>query len=62
MAEGSTRVLRVREVASSNLKDRPNLTQRRKRFAIASTSTQVALFPWYYDTEMDTANSLHASA
>jgi len=34
----------------------------RKRFATVSTSTQVTLFPWHYDAEMGTANSLHASA
>jgi len=45
-----------------NPKDRPNLTQRCKRFATASTSTQVAVLPWRYDAEMDTANTLHASA
>jgi len=33
-----TRVPRVREVESSNPKCRPNLTQRCKRFATASTS------------------------
>jgi len=32
-------------------------TQRLKRFATASTSTQVAVLPWHYD-----ADSLHASA
>jgi len=32
------------------------------RFATASTSTQVAVLPWRYDTEMGTTNSLHASA
>jgi len=33
-----------------------------KRFATASTSTQVAVLPWRYDAEMGAANSLHASA
>jgi len=33
-----------------------------KRFATASTSTQEAAFPWRYDAELGTANSLHASA
>jgi len=28
----------------------------------ASTSIQVAVLPWRYDTEMGTANSLHALA
>jgi len=28
----------------------------------ASTSTQVAVLPWYYDAEMGTTNSLHALA
>jgi len=41
LAEGLTRVSRVREVEISNPKNRPNLTQRCKRFATASTSTQV---------------------
>jgi len=40
--------------------DRPN-TQRCKQFATASTSTQVAVLPWRYDSEMGTANLLHAS-
>jgi len=39
-----------------------NFTQRCKQFATSSTSTQVALLPWRYDTEMGTANSLQASA
>jgi len=34
----------------------------RKRFSTASTSTQVAVFPWRYDAKMGTANTLHASA
>jgi len=42
--------------------DRPNLTQSCKRFATASTSTQVAVLPRRYDVEMGTANLLHASA
>jgi len=60
MVERLTRVPRVREVESSFFKDRPNLTQRCKRFATASTSTQVAVLPWRYDADMGTANSLHA--
>jgi len=51
-----------REVESPNPKGRPNLTQCGKRFATASTSTQVAVLSWRYDAEMSTANSLHASA
>jgi len=39
-----------------------NLTQRCKRFATASTTTQVAVLPCRYIAEMGTANSLHASA
>jgi len=62
MAERSTRVPRVLEVESSFLKGRPNLTQRCKRVATASTSTKVAVLPWRYDAEMGTANSLHSSA
>jgi len=62
MAELLTRVPRVREVENSNPKGRPNLTPRCKWLATASTSTQVAVLPWCYDAEMDTANSLHASA
>jgi len=61
MTERITPVPRVREVESSFAKARPNLTQRYKRFATASTSTQVAVLPWRYDAEMSTANSLHAS-
>jgi len=57
-----THVFRVRKVESLNPKGWPNLTQRCKRFAIASTSTQVAVLPWRYDAEMVTANSSHASA
>jgi len=37
-------------------------TQLYKRFAIALSSTQVAVLPWLYDAEMDIANSFHASA
>jgi len=40
---------------------RPNLTQRSKPFATASTSIQVAVLPWCYVAELDPANSLHAS-
>jgi len=50
--EWLTCVPRVRKVESSFPKDRPNLTQHCKRFAIASTSTQVAVLPWRYDAEM----------
>jgi len=32
--------------------DRSNLTQRWKRFATASTSTQVTVLPWRYDAEL----------
>jgi len=59
MVEQLTRVPRMREVESSNLKGRPILTQRWKRFATASTSKQIAMLPWRYDVEMGTANSLH---
>jgi len=62
MADQLMRVPRVRGVESSNPKDRLNLTQRCKRFATASTSTQITVLPWRYDAEMGTANSLHASA
>jgi len=51
MAERLTRVPRVREVENSFLKGRPNLTQRCKRFATASTSTQVAIMKglvWFW--------------
>jgi len=61
-AEQLTREPCVREIESSNPKGRPNLTQRCKRFAIASTSTQVAMLPWRYDAELGTTNSLYASA
>jgi len=53
---------RVRKVESSNPKGRPNLTQHCKRFSTASTTAQVSMLLWSYDAEMDTANSLHASA
>jgi len=39
----------------------PNFTQRYKRFANASTFTQIAVLLWCYNEEMGTANSLHAS-
>jgi len=55
--ERLTRVPHVREVESSFLKGRPNLTQCCKRF---KTSTQVAVLPCY-DAEMGTANSLRSS-
>jgi len=45
-AERLTRVPRVKEVVSSNPIGRPNLTQSCKRFATASTSTQVVVLPW----------------
>jgi len=44
------------------ISDRPNLTQHCKRFAIATTSTQVAVLPWIYNPEMSIINSLHTSA
>jgi len=62
MADLLTRVRRVLKVDSSNPKYRPNLMQRCKRVATATTSTQVAVLPWRYDVAMGTANSLHASA
>jgi len=52
MTERLTRVPHVRKVEKSNPKGRPNLTQRCKRFAFASTSTQEAVLPWSYDAEM----------
>jgi len=39
----------MRVVKSSFPKGQPNLKQRCKRFATASTSTQVAVLPWRYD-------------
>jgi len=60
MIELLTRVPRVREVENSNPKGWSNHTQRCKRFATDSTSTQVAVLPWRFDAEMGTANSLHA--
>jgi len=62
MAERLTCVPRVWEVESSFPNGRPNFKQRCKRFATASTSTQVVVLPWRYDAEMGTANLLHASA
>jgi len=51
----------VQDVWSSN--PRPaKLVTGCKHFVKASTSTKVAVFPWRYDAEMGTANSLHASA
>jgi len=50
--DGRTVNSRAQEVESSNPKGRPNLTQRCRRFATASTSTQVAVLPWRYDAEM----------
>jgi len=50
MAERLTRVPRVREIWTQ-IPDRPNLTQRCKRFVTASTYTQVAVLPWRYDAE-----------
>jgi len=61
MVEQLTRVPRVGRFGVQ-IPDRPNLTQRYKRFATASTSTQVAVLPWRYNAEMGTANLLHASA
>jgi len=55
-----TRLPRVQEVESLNPKARPNLTQRCKWFATASTSTQVAVLPWRYDAELGIVNSLLA--
>jgi len=52
----------VNRISGVQIPDRPNLTKLCKWFATASTSTQVAVMPWRYDTEMGTANSLHASA
>jgi len=60
--ERLTLVPRVPEVENSNLKGRPNLTQGCKRFATASTSTQVVMLPGAITRRWDTANSLHASA
>jgi len=60
MAEQLTRGL-VCGKSGVQIPDRLNLTQRCKRFATVSTSTQVAVLPWRYDTELATANSLHAS-
>jgi len=57
-----TRMLRVQEVESSFLKGWPNLTQRCKRFASASTCTHLAVLPWHYEAEMGTGNSLQALA
>jgi len=43
---------------------RPNLTTlvMVRHDATASTSMQVAVLPWRYDAEMETAKSLHATA
>jgi len=57
-----TQVPRVQEVVSSSHKDRPNLIQCCKRFATTSTSAQVAVFPWRYDVEVRTVNSLYTLA
>jgi len=65
MTERLTRVPRaVLEPRRSGVQipGQPSLTQPCKRFATASTSTQVAVLSRRYDVEMDTANSLHASA
>jgi len=40
---------------SSNLKDWSNITQRCKLFNTNSTFTKIALLPWRYDTELNTA-------
>jgi len=61
MAERLTRGLMC-ERFGVQIPDQPNLTQHCKRFATASTSTNVAVLPWRYDAEMGSANSLHASA
>jgi len=49
VAKRLTRVSRVRKVENSNPNGRPNATQRCKRFATASTSTQVAVLLWHGD-------------
>jgi len=48
----------VCERSGVQIPDRPNFTQRCKRFATASTSIQVVVLPWRYGAEMGTANSL----
>jgi len=60
LAERLTRMPRVREVWSS--KPGPAKSYTALQTVCASTPTQVAVLPWCYDTEMGTANSLHASA
>jgi len=42
------RMVNAWEVESSNLKDRPNLTQHCKQFATTLTSAQVAVLSWHY--------------
>jgi len=54
-------MLHVREVWSSNPVPAKSYTAL-QTVANASTLTQVAVLPWRYDAEMDTANSLHALA
>jgi len=58
----SLRTCLVWQRSGVQISDQPNPTRHCKRFATASTSTQVAVLPWRYDTVMGTANSLHASA
>jgi len=64
MAERTTRVPRVREVWSLNPGPAKSYTPLqitvRCRFNIYSM--QVTVLSWRYDAEIDTANSLHASA
>jgi len=58
MAKRFTRVPRVREVESSN----PKRPAKLQTVTAVSTSTQIVVLPWRYNTEeMGTANSLHAS-
>jgi len=59
MAEWLMYVVRVLEF---QILDMPNLTQSCKQFGTASTSMQIAVLPWCYDTELGTTNSSHASA
>jgi len=58
LAERLTRVPRVRRFGVQ-IPDRPNLTQRCKLLAIASTSTQIAAVLLSYDMAMGIANSFH---
>jgi len=61
MTERLTRVPRDRK-SGVQIPEWPNLTQRCKRFATASTCTQVTVLPWRYEAELDTAKLLHVSA